>query len=53
MGKKNVANYVFVKAVINGLRCSVEKRNPNTCVFIVSFSADFPPGETFCIYLNI
>ena len=48
-----VANYVFVKAVINGLQCSVEKRNPNTRVFICLFFNRFSPGETFCIYLNI
>ena len=49
-----VANYVFVKAVINGLQYSVEKRNPNTRVFISClFFNRFSPGETFCIYLNI
>ena len=54
VGKKNVANYVFVKAVINGLQCSVDKRNPNTRVFICCFFfSRFSPGETFCIYLNI
>lgn len=53
MGKKNVANYVFVEAVINGLQCSVGKKNPNIRVFICFFFSRFSPGETFCIYLNI